>query len=177
MGVRSGKGDGGFTDLSFDKRVSKDSAEICAIGDLDELNGYLGLLRCKADSQKDKAILENIQRAIFKISSEITVGAEKKKKLGLLLKKDDADWIKKTVHQLEQEVKIERCFYLPGGGELSAYFDIARTVARRAERSVVGLFREEKIKNENILTYLNCVSDILFIMAGEKALKGKTGGK
>ena len=172
MGVRSGRGDKGFTDLLFQKRISKDSADIRAIGDLDELNCYLGLVKSVLRPRKDKTTIEKIQRAVSAIASEIAVGTEKKQKLGPLLKKKDADWVKSVVYQLEGKVKPESCFSLPGNGELSAFLDIARAVARRAERSVVGLSRKEKIKNDYILPYLNCISDILFIMAREKA-RGK----
>ncbi|MFH1552027.1 MAG: cob(I)yrinic acid a,c-diamide adenosyltransferase, partial [Candidatus Omnitrophota bacterium] len=154
--------------LSFERSESKASADICVIGDLDELNSYLGLIRSKTKSQKDKIIVERMQRALTKIVLEITVGTEKKTKLGALLTKDDADWIKNVVRRLEKRAKLESCFILPGEGEFSAFLDIARAVARRAERSVVGLLQEEKVKNDNILSYLNCISDILFIMAREK---------
>lgn len=173
MGVRSGKGDKGLTDLSFHKRVSKASPDICAIGDLDELNSYIGLVKTKLRSRKDKMLFENIQHGISAIASEIAVGGEKKKKLGILLKNEDADWIKNTVYNLESKMNIESHFALPGGGgELAAYLDVTRTVARRAERGVVELLRKDKAKNENILAYLNCISDILFIMA-----RGKARGK
>ena len=168
MGVRSGRGDKGFTDLSFHKRISKDSADIRTMGDLDELNSYLGLVKSRIRSRKRKAVLEKIQHAVYIIISEIVIGSEKNKKLGTLLKKEDADWIKSVLYELERKVKIESHFYLPGGGELSATLDITRTVARRAERSVVGLFRKGKIRNAHILSYLNCISDVLFIMAREK---------
>ncbi len=178
--VRSGKGDKGYTDLFFRHRISKDSPDIRAIGNLDELNCYLGLIRSKIRTRKDKAIVEKIQRAVLIITSEIAVGAEKKEELGLLLKKDDAVWIKSVLYELETKVPLERCFYLPGSGELSAYIDVARSVARRAERSVVGLFRKEKVKDEYVISYLNCISDVLFIMArkhstspGKKRASGK----
>ena len=168
MGIRSGKGDAGFTDLLFNRRISKDSADILAIGDLDELNSYLGLIKNKSRSRKDRAILEKIQHGICVIASEIAVGTERKKKLGPLLQENDTDWIKLEICNLENGFHLERCFSLPGGSELSSFLDIARAVARRAERSVVSLLNREKVKNKNALSYLNCVSDILFIMAREK---------
>lgn len=171
MGIRSAKGDKGFTDLSFHRRVSKDSESINAIGDLDELSSVLGLVRSKTRSRKDKAVLEKIQHAIGTIASEITVGSDKKTKLGVLFREEDAEWINTLVYQLEAKVNIERCFYLPGESEESAYLDVARSVARRAERSIVRLFRKEKIKNDSILCFLNCVSDVLFIMAREKSCR------
>jgi len=174
VGVRSGKGDEGFTDISFHKRISKDSLEIRALGDLDELNSFLGLIKCKMRIKKDKEVIEKIQHGIYVISSEITIGQEKKKKMGLLLKKEDADWISTAEYQLEQTVEIEQCFYVPGGTEISSLLDIARAVARRAERGIVSLFHKEEIRNSHILSYLNCVSDILFIMARKYSGKKKT---
>ncbi|MFC1548626.1 cob(I)yrinic acid a,c-diamide adenosyltransferase [Candidatus Omnitrophota bacterium] len=169
MEVRSGKGDMGLTDLHFRKRISKDSPDIRAIGDLDELNSFLGLIKSKTRSRKDRDILEKMQLDIFIIASEISIGAEKKKKHGILLKKEDTDWIKSIEYQFEKETKIDNCFYLPGDTELSAYFDVARSVARRAERSVVELFRVDKVRDDYILSYLNCISDILFIMSRKRA--------
>ncbi|MGD2279272.1 MAG: cob(I)yrinic acid a,c-diamide adenosyltransferase [Candidatus Omnitrophota bacterium] len=171
MSVRSGKGDKGFTDLISKQHVSKDSASIRAIGNLDELNCHIGLIKTKIRRRKEKEILERIQRAIYIIASEIAIGAEEKRKHGPILRQEDADWVKSVVYELEEKVKIKNYFYTPGESELSAIIDIARTVARRAERSVVGLFKKEKFRDENILSYLNCISDILFIMARESAPK------
>jgi len=171
MGVRTGRGDKGFTDLSFRKDISKDSVEIRAIGDLDELVSLLGLIRTRTSLRKDKSVIERIQHTIYMIVSEIAVGVEKKEHLGELLREEESEWIKSLVYTLEEKVRPRSCFHLPGDNELSALFDVARTVARRAERSVVGLFQKDKITNENILAYLNCVSDVLFIMARDKAQK------
>lgn len=171
MGVRSGKGDKGLTSLLFRKRVRKDSIDICALGDLDELNCHLGLVKSKTRSGQDKIILEKIQRALSAIDSEIVVGSERKKRLGLLLKKEDTDWIKNALCRLEQKTIFQNTFFLPGDGELSALLDIARAVARRAERSVIRLLRKDSARNDNILAYLNCLSDVLFVMARAKAAK------
>ena len=164
MGIRTSRGDKGFTDLLFKEHISKDSPAIRAIGDLDELNCHLGLVRTKIRAKKEKDVLERIQRAIYVIASEIAIGPEEKQKHGPLLKKEEADWIKSVVYELEGKVKIDKYFYTPGGSELSALIDVARAVARRAERSIVGFFKKEKARNEDILSYLNCVSDIFAMM-------------
>lgn len=173
MGVHSGKGDAGFTDLYFRHRISKDSLDIRAIGNLDELSSFLGLVKVKVKGRKDRALIEKIQRAISIIASEIAVGAEKKEELGLLLKKDDAIWIKSELYKLETLVPLDACFYLAGGNEISAIIDVARSVARRTERTIVGLFRKEKVKDEYIISYLNCISDILFLLARKYSAKKK----
>jgi len=173
MNIRSGRGDRGYTELLSEKRVSKDSDAIQAIGDLDELNAHIGLVKCKTRKKKFKEILENIQRNLGVIASEIAVGAPKRKKLGLLVKKEHADWIESIVNDLENTTLVECHFSLPGEDELSALFDITRAVARRTERSMVGLFRRGRIENDYILSYLNCLSDILFIIPRAIAQKPK----
>jgi len=173
MGIRSGKGDKGFTDLFFLKRTSKDSVHIKALGDLDELSCYIGLVKSKTKVRKVKSILEQIQITLSKIETEIIIDADKKKKLGLLLNKEDVDWIESVVYEFEGKVKPQKYFYIPGENEVSAFFDIARAVARRAERNVVSLFRKSKDKNENVLSYLNCVSDLLFLLARQEEPKKK----
>ncbi len=118
MGMRSGKGDSGFTDLLFRGRISKDSNEIHVMGDLDELSSYLGIVKCKTRVRKEKALLEQIQVVLSIIASEVAVAPDKKKKIGGLLKKEDTERITKIAYQLEKKLKIKKCFYLPGGGEL-----------------------------------------------------------
>ncbi len=169
MSSRSGNGDKGFTEISFRKKVSKSSAVIQAIGDLDELVSYLGLVKSKLKSHKEKSVLEKVQHAVSTIASEISVGADKRNKLGQSLGKDDTDWIEKTLLDLERTVIMKRSFHLFGEGELSAFLDVSRAVARRAERSVVVLFYEGEIKNSRVTSYLNCLSDVLFVMACKKA--------
>ena len=173
MNIRSGRGDRGYTELLSEERVSKDSDAIQAIGDLDELNAYIGLVKCRTKIKKFKEILENIQKTLGVIASEIAVGAPKRKKLGLLVKKEHADWMENIVNELENTTLVECHFSLPGEDELSALFDITRAVARRTERSIVGLFRRGKIENDYILSYLNCLSDILFIVPRAIARKRK----
>ena len=75
--------------------------------------------------------------------------------------------------EYEKKVDLDTCFCLPGDGELSAFIDVARAVARRAERSVVHISKKGRLENSHILLYLNCVSDVLFVMARKKGKKGK----
>ncbi len=168
MGIRSARGDNTYTELFSCKGVSKDCLEVQAIGDIDELISHLGLVKARVTSRREKAMLEKVQHDLLVIASEISVGPGKKKELGAILKDKDADWISNTILRLERRVRLKNSFYLPGEGEVSALLDIARAVARRAERSVVTLVKKEKVKFDSPLMYLNCVSDLLFIMAREK---------
>ena len=165
MGVRTGKGDKGYTELVFMDRVSKDSPEMRALGDIDEFMCYLGLIKVKIHSTKYKKIIETIQGIVGLIASEIAIENKRKHKFRDFLTKKESDWIQKTLFELEAKVIIESRFQLPGNNAISAHIDIARAIARRAERSVVALLNEDNIKNNNMLLFLNCVSDILFVMA------------
>lgn len=174
MGIRSAKGDGGMTGLLSSLRVSKDSDEVHAIGDLDELNSYLGLVKAISRSKKQKNRIETLQRGICVAASEISISSEDKQKHGLLFKKSLADAAQTMLFDVEDKVCLGHEFYIPGDNEVSAHFDVARTIARRAERSVIAYFDKAKYVNENILMYLNCLSDILFVMArtaGKRRIK------
>ncbi len=176
MGIRTSKGDKGLTYMLSGERCSKDSEEMRAIGELDELNSYLGLIKAKVKGRRDKEVLETLQRGVCIAASEISISAEDKKKHGFLFKRSLADVAQRILFDLEGKVRIGRHFYMPGENELAAFFDVSRAVARRAERSMVGLFTKSKYGNEHILSFLNCVSDILFVMA-RAAGQGKSGAK
>ncbi len=176
MAIRTGKGDNGLTGVSGRSRTSKDSAIIHVLGDLDELSSFLGLVRCKVKSASDKKILKRLQLSVFGISSEIALG--KKNKRDPLLGEEDVNWINSVINKKDKKLKLESGFYLSGENELSAYLDLARAIARRAERYAVAFFCDVKIKNRVSLTYLNCISDLLFLMARDKANgKGKIGDR
>jgi len=173
MGIRTGMGDSGFAELLFQRRISKDSPEMHAMGDLDELNSFLGLVKAKLRTRKKKDVIERVQRAIYTIASEIALGHEKTEQHGLLLGDKDTDWLEGLIYELERKTDIKSYFYLPGDNEISALTDIARSVARRAERSVVILCRKKKLDNRNILSYLNGISDLLYIMARKRSRRKK----
>lgn len=177
MSIRTGNGDEGYTKLLFIDRIAKNAPEIGAIGDLDELNAYLGFVKVKTRGQKNKNLIERMQRMVFVISSEISIGPQKKKKNEPILNEKDADWIKSIVYELERNIVLGSSFQLPGGDELSALLDVTRTVARRAERSVFSLFETGRLSNENILAYLNCLSDVLFLMARKKKKNARKARK
>ena len=170
MTIRSGMGDYGFTNLIFKTGVSKDSVDFSALGDLDELNAYLGLIKAKTGKQNGKDLIERIQRDIIVIASELAIGQEKMKENGAILDDKEIQWLESVMCELENKVDTKDRFYLPGDNELSAVIDITRTVARRAERSVVRLLHEHREENSHLLKYLNCISDVLFLMARDQGL-------
>lgn len=166
MALYTGKGDKGTTKLFDSKsgeRVSKGSLIFEALGTVDELNTVVGWCRagCVLDwlaGEKTVGdILLDVQHHLFTIQAELA-GAPKHIPL-------------KNVRELENRIAaIEATlpeittFFVPGGNELSARLDIARTVARRAERRLVDLHENEKKLSQHTLTYANRLSSLLYAL-------------
>jgi cob(I)alamin adenosyltransferase len=166
MSVSTGKGDRGRTGLLFGHRVPKDSARIEANGTLDELNAILGLAKAAIRRKWVKDIIHTCQRDIFIASSEIASLPRELPRLELRIDKERITWIESTIHDLEKTLTLEVCcFLIPGGNEREALLDVARCVARRAERLVVGLHRKKAVPNARVLAYLNRLSDLLWLLA------------
>jgi cob(I)alamin adenosyltransferase len=158
-------GDSGETALLGGKRVSKADPRVAAYGDIDELNAWLGLARAGALAGALTAMLEEIQRDLFAIGSRL---ADPGSKVANRVEKtavtgEDVKRLEDWIDQLESEVPVLRRFILAGGSSGGASLHVARTICRRAERSVVGL-GPEQVESE-VLVYLNRLSDLLFVMA------------
>lgn len=154
----TGKGDGGTTKFfgCDQKRVSKSSSVAEALGNLDELNSFLGLVKLKAG--EFSKVIENIQENIFIISAHIA-GADKN------LTEEKVKEIEAVIAECEKELPPIKTFTIAGGTELSALLDFARTLARRAERRVVAVHDELNSISPEVLKYLNRLSSILFALA------------
>jgi cob(I)alamin adenosyltransferase len=152
-------GDDGFTNLG-DKRLSKDDLLVEALGNVDELNSCLGFVHSLGSSNKAlQDALSQIQHELFDLGGElhlpkrIVISAEKVTRL-----EETLDTWNKTLPPLQE-------FLLPRGNPASAACHIARTVCRRAERSLVRLHRQTPLDNPLMLRYLNRLSDLLFVAA------------
>ena len=163
------KGDGGTTKtLHCDQRFSKSSAVAEALGRLDELNSWLGLCRAKnwqglALPEKGEALSEilfEVQQNLFIIQAEVA-GAKGKT---IVPKKVTAMEVK--INAIERELPPIKSFFIPGATEAGALLDCARTLSRRAERRVVSVHEEGKIKIGALsLAYLNRLSSLLYALA------------
>ena len=163
MKIYTKKGDKGTTGLIGGTRVKKDNVRIESYGTVDELNAYIGLL---VDIISDKDLikeLNEIQDRLFTIGSILAADPDKSSmKLPPLLNEDIENlenWIDKNNSALPEM----RFFILPGGHQHISFCHIARCVCRRAERRVVELNSVEFI-DEIVITYLNRLSDYLFIL-------------
>ena len=164
-------GDDGTTGLFDGHRVGKDSPQIEAYGAIDELNCTLGIAAVACPHHNISAILQEIQHQLFELATDLTAPTtnndSKDRSLDAKLPRVAA----KQIIELEQHIDTVshrlpplKQFILPGGSELAARLHLARAVCRRAERRVVGLLHQMPIHADTI-TYLNRLSDLLFIMA------------
>ena len=151
-------GDDGTTGLGDNTRVSKNSARPHAMGDVDELNSHIGLLLCEALPEDVRAVLVDVQHQLFNLGGEISVPGYEMLKYDALLRLDEA-----LAHYNAQLPRLLE-FILPAGTRAASQAHICRTVARRAERSVVALQESEPMRAAP-RQYLNRLSDLMFVLA------------
>jgi cob(I)alamin adenosyltransferase len=140
---------------------------VAAYGDVDELNAALGLARAAEPVDFEDALLQAIQRDLFTIGAELATPdpARLAKALGgPPLSAGEVTALEQAIDRLEAGLPPLTAFILPGGAPKGAAFHVARTVCRRAERTVVGLARETPV-SAAIRHYLNRLSDLLFVLA------------
>lgn len=156
-------GDGGETSLGDGTRLRKDALRIHAMGEVDEANAAIGLLRLhtREDAEADAA-LARLQNDLFDLGADLCVPGLEGDRLRLI----DAQCarIEAEVAAINAAIPALRSFVLPGGSAGAASAHLARTVTRRAERACVALAAAEAL-NPVILRYLNRVSDLLFVLA------------
>ncbi len=151
-------GDEGKTGLGDGTRVGKDDLRIAAIGDVDELNSSIGLVLAENLPGSVKESLLAIQHDLFELGAELCLPGQSR------IVADHVSRIDENLEKMNADLSPLREFVLPGGSRAAALCHLARTICRRAERSLVALSRIEKVGPES-LKYLNRLSDFLFILA------------
>ena len=164
MKIYTRTGDGGDTSLFGGQRVPKDAQRIDAYGTVDELNSLIGLVRADNRDPEIDGIMEQIQNELFELGADLATPRSVEKRQIKRIESKDVNELEKIIDALEVHLKPLRSFILPGGSPVAARIHFARTVCRRAERAVVRLSRNEDI-GETVITYLNRLSDLLFILS------------
>jgi cob(I)alamin adenosyltransferase len=151
-------------------RVPKDAARVVAYGEVDELNAVLGLLVAACPDYPETGLVRTIQNELFDVGADLCVplgepgasasGAGEQ----LRVTATQVERLEQAIDRLNDPLPSLRSFVLPGGTPAAAWLHLARTVCRRAERAVVTLMRTEAV-NEQVLIYLNRLSDLLFVLA------------
>lgn len=155
-------GDKGKTGLVGGGRTSKDSARVVAYGNVDEANSVLGLVRSVSKDEEINSLLETLQRDLFTVGSDLASPG-----LDSSVPRTSGDMvlaIEKTIDRFQEQVPQLTAFILPSGSQAGALLHFARAVVRRAERNIVALARTEDV-NENLIPYVNRLSDLLFVLA------------
>jgi len=166
MKIYTKTGDRGETSLIGAARVPKDHPRVASYGDVDELNAVLGLTKAHSRDTDLSTLLQEIQRDLFALGAQLAdpsarIGAKRAK---AVITARHVRRLERAIDVRERHLPALRAFVLPGGSRLGALLHLARTVCRRAERSIVALDRQRKL-DPRILAYVNRLSDLLFVLA------------
>jgi cob(I)alamin adenosyltransferase len=149
-------GDAGETGLGDGSRVPKDSARVQALGDIDELNSALGVLLAEDVPAALREAFSEVQHDLFDLGGEVSIPGH------TLLADERVAALDALLEAWIADLPALKEFILPGGSRAAAAAHLARTVCRRAERSVVALGRAENV-SATARRYLNRLSDLLFV--------------
>ncbi|HEY1237928.1 MAG TPA: cob(I)yrinic acid a,c-diamide adenosyltransferase [Solirubrobacterales bacterium] len=169
--IYTGKGDDGTTSLWYGGRVPKTDVRTEAYGSLDEANSALGVARslAKRDDRTDvHDTLLDLQRNLFVAGAELATSPEAAGRLegGVSrITEEMVDAAEADIDRYMDQVELPPHFVIPGGTELSAALDVARSAIRRAERRVVELRDSDGLASDLVLRYLNRASDLAFALA------------
>ena len=163
MPIYTKTGDKGKTSLFSGKRVWKDNVRVDTYGTIDELNSIIGVsashLKLKNKNNNYlKSILIDVQRTLFYVGSYLADLPDTIENIDLEQKTSDFE---KEIDFMTKKMPVLSNFILPGGGAVGSSLQHARTVARRAERSLVHLAKKEKV-DSRVVKYVNRLSDFLF---------------
>ncbi|MBU2945158.1 cob(I)yrinic acid a,c-diamide adenosyltransferase [Zobellia uliginosa] len=171
MKIYTKTGDKGTTALIGGTRVKKHHVRIECYGTVDELNSWIGLVRDQDIDNRSKKILTKIQEKLFVVGAILATDPEKailkngKKRLNIAeIKTVDIELLEKEIDAMDKDLPQMTHFILPGGHTTVSYCHITRTVCRRAERMSTLLYENEPF-NDNVLLFLNRLSDYLFVLA------------
>ncbi|NDV63800.1 cob(I)yrinic acid a,c-diamide adenosyltransferase [Bacteroides sp. 224] len=158
-------GDKGTTALIGGTRVSKTHIRLESYGTVDELNAQLGLLMTYLNSEDDYAFVLRVQNKLFTIGSHLATDQEKVTlREESIITTDDIEHMEQEIDKIDDSLPALQAFVIPGGTRGAAVCHVCRTVCRRAERRALALSEAYPVSLE-VLTYLNRLSDYLFVLS------------
>jgi len=165
MKIYTKSGDKGKTSLLSGKRVAKNNIRIEAYGSVDELNSFIGHLRAYDELNREafNALLE-VQKVLFRVGSFLAMDENKFNIKIEDISDADIELLEKEIDKMNEILPKLTNFIIPTGSKATGIAHICRTVCRRSERNVVKLMEKEEVDN-NILIYLNRLSDYFFVLA------------
>lgn len=162
MSIATKVGDGGQTSHVGGMRVSKADLRVEAYGTIDELNAVLGFARSICKNAEISSWTFEIQKSLFRVGSALAT-PDKAQKGATTVGAEDVDHLTNLVHSLEAKEGILSDWSLPGAQMEASAFEIARSVCRRAERSIVRLAENGATIPSDVLAYVNRLSDLLWL--------------
>lgn len=164
MKIYTKTGDDGTTGLYGGSRLSKASLRVAAYGDVDEANAAIGMAAALLGNAGMVGLLRGCQEKLFVIGGELASDEEGLKKLAATMADSDVAALEEAIDSHMALLPERFAFVLPGQSRRSAALHVARTVTRRAERTIVALSEQEEI-NPAIAKYMNRLSDLLFALS------------
>ncbi|MEN9918670.1 MAG: hypothetical protein RL662_1106 [Bacteroidota bacterium] len=164
-------GDKGTTALVGGTRVAKSHVRLEAYGTIDELNSFVGLLICQVEDKDTLAVLAFIQHKLFTVGSYLATETEAMPpKAASIITDANIELLETEMDRMEHDLPKLKQFVLPGGSEAAARAHLCRTIARRSERCIYKV-KEEYPVDENILKFVNRLSDYFFVLARKECNK------
>lgn len=163
MSIATKRGDAGQTSLAGNVRISKGATRVEAYGTIDELNSVMGFARSICEDEEIRALTKHIQKELFAVGSAVATAPEGKKPPPNVTV-EMVEELTKEVHRIEAMEGILSDWSIPGEHAAAAAYDIARTVCRRAERGVVRLIEAGETVPEQVVPYINRLSDLLWLI-------------
>jgi len=160
--VTTRTGDDGTTGLVDGSRVDKSDPRMDAIGDVDETNSVIGVVRTSLSGSRLDADLARIQNDLFDLGADLATPGDVEG--ALRIAESQVERLERDMSVLLEDLSPLDSFILPGGSETASRLHLARTICRRAERKCVELDRENML-NPQALAYINRLSDYLFVAA------------
>lgn len=155
-------GDDGTTGLVDGSRVSKADPRMTAIGDVDEANSAIGVARAALEPGSFSEMLARIQNDLFDLGADLATPIEIAGALRIV--PAQVEWLEERIDQLNAALDPLTSFILPAGEPAAAALHLARAITRRAERTTVAAAAQVALRPE-VVTYLNRLSDLLFVAA------------
>ena len=165
-------GDDGTTGRLFGGRVGKDDSVMEACGDIDEAVAALGVAREALEDPEAAELVLRLQRHLFVVAADLMANPRARDRLTEGVSQVGAgmvDEVERTIDRLVADRPLRPVFIVPGATRASAALDLARTVARRAERHTIRAAREGAAVSDHVLVYLNRLSDLLYVLARHAA--------
>ncbi len=171
-------GDKGKTGLLSGERINKTDPRVEAYGTVDELGAALGVAKVHS-SKRIAEYIHTIQQKLFLINSELATNPDSLEAEDALrelkkVKAEDVEFLERIADELSKELPLLTNFVIPGGTKSAAFLHVCRTVCRRAERRIVYFAGIESV-NEELIKYINRLSDTLFVMSRYENLEEGDG--